>query len=339
MQLTELKSGGHIERLALLVKSASVQKAKSGKDFLSLVLTDGDSETQAKVWSWDSPASDTPKTGAVIVLAGRVEEYQGLTQIIISRFESASGDEADPARYLPRAPRAIEDMVADIRRAVKEIKDDGIRKIVIKLVDDGMKKAALAAAPASQKLHHAEVGGLLHHITDMLAVARALCGVYASLNPDLLLAGVIIHDLGKLQELSFAGAGLAEDYTLEGRLAGHLVIGARAVRAAAAECGAPEETALLLEHLVLAHHGVREFGSPVLPQIPEAIALNAIDLLDAKMFQCDAALKNVKPGGFTEKLWHLENRQLYKARGAEARDGGADGFAGGFADARTEAGS
>ena len=218
MTFSSFKSGERVDKTAALVKNATVQKTKTGKDFLALALTDGETEIQAKLWDWDT-TRETPKTGAVCVFSGRVEEYQGAAQIILSAVASAPPGEDDPSRFLPHAPRPANEMLEDVRRAIAGIKDNEIRRIVEALVNDALAHG-FAAAPASQKLHHAEIGGLLHHITDMLRAARALAEIHTVLDSDLLIAGVIVHDLGKLRELSLTPSGLADDYTAEGRLLG-----------------------------------------------------------------------------------------------------------------------
>jgi 3'-5' exoribonuclease len=148
----------------------------------------------------------------------------------------------------------------------------------------------------------------------MLRLAKALVDIHPWLDGDLLVAGVIIHDLGKLAEMQSDAAGLAADYTVEGRLIGHIVRGAIDIARVAERVGADPEKTVLLQHLVLSHHGKLEFGSPVLPKIPEAEALSVIDVLDARLFEMRDALAGVEPGGFSAKVWCLDNRELYRVR-------------------------
>ena len=311
MKLTDFKPGAKFDNFPLLLKNAAVQKTKTDKTFLDAELSDGETSARAKFWDWDN-RRETPQAGAVFAFSGRCEEFAGALQIVLSAINPAPPGEDDPARFLPCAPRPIQDMLGDINRAVRNIADEKIRDIVAKIVDDNTLFRNFAAAPASLRLHHAEIGGLLHHISDMLRVARALSEIYPFLDSDLLVAGVILHDIGKLRELSFNASGLADDYSAEGRLLGHIVIGAQILRDTAAALGISGETVMLLEHVILSHHGQREFGSPILPQTPEALALNLIDTLDAKMFQSAAALAGVNPGAFSAKIYALDNRQMYK---------------------------
>ena len=320
MKLTDCKTGDRFDNIPLFVRSAAVSKTKTGRDFLEAELSDGSATARAKCWEWDAARETAPRAGAVFAFSGRAEEYNGATQLIISAIRPAPPGQDDPAAFMPRAPRPVADMLGEIRETIGAIRDGGVRETVGKLFEGNVASGGLAAAPASQKLHHAEIGGLLHHITDTLRIARALCEVYPWLDSDMLNAGVIIHDIGKLRELSIGGCGLAGDYTAEGRLIGHLALGAQMLREAAAGCGISGEKMMLLEHIMLSHHGFREFGSPIQPQTPEALALHLIDSLDAKMFQAADALAGVKPGAFSAKIFALDNRQMYKGLGAGSQE-------------------
>ena len=161
-------------------------------------------------------------------------------------------------------------------------------------------------------MHHAERSGLLHHMTGMLRAAQAMEEVYPFLNPDLLNAGVIIHDLAKISEMNADSLGMVQDYTTEGKLIGHIVRGVVDIHRAGERVGAAPDKVLLLEHMVLSHHGVPEFGSPIAPKFPEAEVLNVLDTLDARMNEMLEALRRTLPGGFSEKVWAMDNRQLYR---------------------------
>jgi len=161
-------------------------------------------------------------------------------------------------------------------------------------------------------MHHAERGGLLHHMTTMLRAANAIMTVYPKLNPSLLISGVIIHDLAKIDEMDADALGLVADYSIDGKLLGHIVRGVVNIQAAAEKTGASRAKALLLQHMVLSHHGIPEYGSPMAPKFPEAEVLNTIDTLDARLYEMDEALSRAMPGGFSEKVWGLDNRQLYR---------------------------
>ena len=177
-------------------------------------------------------------------------------------------------------------------------------------------KEELLRFPAALKLHHAMRGGLLFHTVTMLKSAEAFCKVYKELYPalstDLVYAGVILHDIAKLHELTVGELGLATAYSMKGQLLGHINIGVAMLEQAAAELMTDESITTLLQHILLSHHGSPEFGSPRMPMFPEAEIVSTVDLLDARMFEMFDALDPVSPGEFSERLWALENRQLYK---------------------------
>ena len=170
--------------------------------------------------------------------------------------------------------------------------------------------------PAALKLHHAMRGGLLYHTHTMLRAAEAVCGVYKKLYPalscELVYAGIILHDIAKVPELTVGGLGLATGYSTPGQLLGHINMGVAIVERAAAELMIDNSTKELVQHILLSHHSVPEYGSPKPPMFPEAEIVSQIDVLDSRMFEMFDALSAVSDGEFTERQWALDNRQLYK---------------------------
>ena len=167
--------------------------------------------------------------------------------------------------------------------------------------------------PAASKLHHAERSGLLHHTSTMLRGAAAICEIYPTLDADLLAAGVVLHDLCKITEMDADSLGVVSDYTARGMLIGHLVQGVAELDRLGRELNVRPELLMMLEHMVLSHHDLPEFGSPKPPMFPEAEVLHVLDLLDARMFEMNRELKNAQPGGFTDRIWSLE-RKLYRRK-------------------------
>ena len=160
-------------------------------------------------------------------------------------------------------------------------------------------------------MHHAEKGGLLHHTTDMLQTAKHILKCYPFLNSDLLLAGVIIHDLAKTVEMESDELGNVSDYTRDGLLVGHLVRGVSMLDEAASAVGVRGEWLQLLEHMMISHHGIPDYGSPKYPMFPEAEVLHWIDLLDARMNEMKAIEDRTPPGAFSEKIQSLDGRRMY----------------------------
>ena len=216
---------------------------------------------------------------------------------------------------VPCAPYPPEDMLKALTDRVAKMKDEGLRQVVTKRLE--MAGDAILYFPAAQKLHHAEKGGLLHHTSTMLRLAEAVCAVYPTLDSDLLAAGVILHDLCKMSEMNSDEMGVVTDYTVEGMLLGHLVEGVSEIQAICDEVGVDEELKLMLSHMILSHHDLPEFGSPKPPMFPEAEILHEIDLMDARMYEMNYALRSAQPGGFTERIWSLE-RKLYRRKSTPA---------------------
>jgi len=277
-----------------------------------MTLADRTGVINAKMWDGTKP----PAQGAVVKVRGTGNEFLGRMQLRVEKMKAAAADDAvDLSQLVPSAPIPPERMMAEIRSAVAGMCEESIAKITGALLDRA--GAALLTFPAAKQMHHAQRGGLLYHMVTMLRAARALLAVYPFLNADLLLAGVILHDLGKLRELDADELGVVQDYTVEGKLLGHLVRGVVDIQEAGRACGAEERVILLLQHMVLSHHGKAEYGSPVPPRFPEAEALHTLDTLDSRLYEMLDALQRTTEGGFSEKVWAMENRQLYRYPGAE----------------------
>lgn len=238
-------------------------------------------------------------------------EFNGRQQLRVEKIRAAeSRDAVDMSTLIPCAPRDPKEMLDEVVRAADHIADPDLRKITCELLDRAGDK--LLTFPAAKQMHHAERGGLLHHTTTMLRAANAIMTVYPQLNASLLTAGVIVHDLAKIDEMDADTLGLVSDYSVDGKLIGHIVRGVVNIQLAAEKTEASPGKALLLQHMVLSHHGIPEYGSPLAPKFPEAEVLNTIDTLDARLYEMNEALSRAIPGGFSEKVWGLDNRQLYR---------------------------
>ena len=296
----------------LLVRAATQRTSSNGSKYLDMTLCDISGEVNAKMWDGTAAA---PGVGKVIRLRGMMLEYNGKPQLRVDKFRLAlENDRFDMSMLMPCAPEPPQNMMDYILNRADAIVDKELKALVLLRLEQAGDK--IYYYPAAQKLHHAERSGLLHHTSTMLRTAQALCEIYPQLDGDLLAAGVILHDLCKLEELSADEMGVVSEYTVEGQLLGHLVQGVSALGRAAEKLGTRKELVLMLQHMILSHHDLPEYGSPRRPMFPEAEVLHIIDLLDARMFEMDYALKNTAPGGFTERIWSLE-RKLYKREGAE----------------------
>ncbi len=290
----------------LLVRSSDQRESAKGGKYLDMNLTDRTGEINCKMW--DGTVAPPP-AGSVIKVRGTVQEYNGRMQLRIERMRpSTPEDDVDLSRLVPCAPEKPEDMMQEITDAVARFKSEDLRKIVWEMLR--LSGDAIYWFPAGQRLHHAERSGLLHHTTGMLRLAEHVIEAYPWLNGDLLRAGVILHDLSKITEMKSDEMGNVSDYSRDGLLIGHLVRGVAQLAQAAKNVGVEGEVVVLLEHMIISHHGEAEFGSPRKPMFPEAEVLHWIDLLDARMNEMQGVMERVPAGAFSEKIWSLD-RRLY----------------------------
>ena len=222
-------------------------------------------------------------------------------------MKEISQEGIDLRDYVKASELSENQLKFEIMKYVSDIQDTTIAKLVREMLKQREEK--FFVYPAAQKNHHDFVGGLATHVLGMLKLADTLAASYPLLNRDLLIGGVILHDLGKLDELSGA---IVTEYTMEGKLLGHISLMQAEISDTAKRLGLEGENVTLLRHMVLSHHGVYEYGSPVLPMIPEAEMLYLIDNIDARMSTLKKALEPIEPGNFTPRIFALENRAFYK---------------------------
>jgi len=305
-------------------------KKGSAGQYLALTLADKSGQFEARMWEDFADALATCAAGCYVKVQGQVSKYQGKFQITLTKMRLAAASEIDTADFVPTTQYDIPTMAAELRSYVAAFSNPHLRRLVFAFLDDPTLGPAFLEAPAAKRLHHAWIGGLLEHVLHLVRVCRATAPFYPEVDPDLLVTGAILHDIGKVRELSWA---TSFDYTLEGQLIGHISIAQRLLQekitqldaeaAAAAQSklpaspqalealslfaagkasapqlspseqdpsaqAFPSNLRLLIEHMILSHHGKLEFGSPKLPMTPEAMLLSALDDLEAK-FQ---ALRN-----------------------------------------------
>ncbi|MBQ6332081.1 MAG: HD domain-containing protein [Clostridia bacterium] len=294
-----------------LVKSAAVRTDVKGTEYLDMVLADSEGECVAKLWNYSRITHGEYDANDIIKVRGSVQVWKDTEQFKIDRIRKANdGDDVDMSGIIPTAPFDPQEMYDELYNTAANFADEDLRRIVQYLLRENREQ--LLIYPAGVKLHHATRGGLLHHTVSVLHLAQRIAELYPNLHKDLLFAGAILHDIGKIKELDAGALGIAGAYTNEGQLLGHINVGMAMIAAAAEITMIAPKTAMLLEHMILSHHGKPEFGSPRLPMFPEAEVLSICDLLDSKMYEMDAALDGVSKDGFSERQWALDNRQLYK---------------------------
>ena len=307
MYLSDIKRDDRFEGY-LIVRSAEQRASANGKNYLDMTLADKSGSINAKMWDG---TVQPPLAGSIVKVRATGNEFNGRMQLRVEKIRAAeSRDQVDMSALIPCAPRDPNEMLGEVVRAADHIADPDLRRITCELLDRAGDK--LLTFPAAKQMHHAERSGLLHHTTTMLRAANAIMSVYPQLNASLLIAGVIVHDLAKIDEMDADTLGLVSDYSVDGKLIGHIVRGVVNIQLAAEKTKANPGKALLLQHMVLSHHGIPEYGSPLAPKFPEAEVLNTIDTLDARLYEMDEALSRAIPGVFSEKVWGLDNRQLYR---------------------------
>ena len=302
-----------------MAKTLAIKVGANGKQYLDILLADKTGEISGK--KWDVSDAEYPVLKAIgeksiVKIKAVVTEWAGQLQLRVQRIRAAALDDGQRMEdFVKAAPEAPEDMFGYIYETAGSMKDQDLKKLCIKLLTDNREK--LMYYPAAQKNHHAELAGLLYHMKRMLMTGERICEVYTNLNRDLLCAGVIIHDIEKLNEIRADPDGLATGYSFEGQLLGHIIQGVKTIDRLTLELGFPREKAIMLEHMILSHHYEPEFGSPKKPLFPEAEALHYLDVLDARMFDMQDALVSTLPGTFSERVWALDNRKLYKPNEGE----------------------
>lgn len=305
----DMSPGQELEGFYLL-KSAALRNTAAGKPFLSGEISDRSGSVEIVIWDYSGPVSGAD-VGAVVKVRGRVMEYRGALQLNVARFRlAAEGDSYDLSELVPVAPIDAEAALRAVRACVASIEDSDYRGVAETLLDRNLE--TFRNIPAAKSVHHSFLRGLLMHTANMLTAADFLAGLYADvIDRSLLLAGTLLHDLMKREEFTFSELGLVKDYSVRGQLLGHLVMGAQAAASAAEELGIPEEKSVLLQHMILSHHGEPEFGAAVRPMCAEAELLSYIDRIDSRMEIYAEALRDVPAGEFSAKVYALD-RKLYR---------------------------
>ena len=304
--ITEFTVGDEIEGFYVL-KTALSKTSNSGKPFLSALLADKTGNIEAKMWDYGGPVSSSDE-GGVVKVRGSVSEFRGSLQLIITRIRLAQdSDQCDLGRLVPVAPMDEDAAYQELLGFLEAIGDPDYRAICKKLLEQY--GGRFRTIPGGKSMHHSFLNGLLMHTLYMLRTADYLAGLYAGVvDRDLLLAGTLLHDFAKCDEFVTSPLGLVTEYSVKGQLLGHLVMGAQAVAAAAKELGMPEEKSLLLQHMLLSHHGEPEFGAAVRPMCAERELLSLIDLIVSRMEIYRETLAETLPGQFSKRVFALDKK-------------------------------
>jgi len=301
MKIKELTTG--TEEVVAKVKNVNKGTTQAGSPYLSFLIEDDSGGINCKYW--ESEGIEV-STGKVYTFTGEISDYNGRNQFIVISLEVVTDDEVINTFY-KSAPLELDIVKIGVLEYVNNIEEDNIRLIVKEILS--RYETDYFTYPAATQNHHAYITGLGFHTLTMLKLSDGILDTYEYLDKSLLYAGIILHDFAKVIELSEARA---PEYTLEGKLVGHLVIGSNIIAEIAKELNIESEAVLLLQHLVISHHGRKEWGSPQRPQIAEAEALHFIDNIDSKFESLRLEFENTSTGAWTKRIPVLDGRAFYK---------------------------
>ena len=309
VKIADFQIGDVIEGYYIL-KDASAKTTANGRPYLQCQISDCSGFISAYYWDYPGPIG-AGEIGHVVKVRGEVTSYRGGPQFTGHRIRLATEkDEYDRSVLVPTAPIEPDQRMQEIRDLVQTMEDADYRRICEVMLE--RYGEVFRTIPAAKTVHHSFVSGLLMHTSNMLRTADFLSELYCEIiDRSLLIAGTLLHDFAKKEEFLFSELGLATNYSVKGQLLGHLVMGAQEIASVAAELGVPEEKSILLQHMLLSHHGQPEFGAAVVPMCAEAELLSEIDLIDSRMEIYAENLAEVQQGTFTNRVFSLE-KKIYR---------------------------
>lgn len=315
-----LNIGDRIDRVMIVAKK--VRRDYTGGKFLLFQFSDREGTLKGVWWEPSKEAEDNIKANDVVRVEGEIQEYQGAPQLKVSGIEKLSEEDFDPSLFLPVSSRDLDAIYSSIMGSIEKMESRPLRLLLQTIFSNEGFRMRFLRYPAAKGWHHAYVGGLAEHVSDMLLLADAAAGVYEQVDRDLLTAGVLLHDVGKLEELTVTNH---IDYSDRGRLFGHISLGVsfldeylRGIE------DFPADLEMRLKHMILSHHGQLDHGSPVVPMTVEAMLLSYIDNMDAQVRGAIMAMdKNGGEGSWTEYI-RLLDRFIYRGEGSEEDDGGEE---------------
>lgn len=296
----------------LYIKDAQVRTTKNNSKFIKLLFSDSDyNETTGFLWNATDDDIQNFTQGTLVGVLGKGKSFNDILQLDVQKIRLTNeGDNVDISDFIEVAPEDPEEMYNEIVNTINNFENEDIKKITLRSLND--RKDKLSYFPAAKSVHHAMKGGLLYHTLSMLRLAKAIAELYPFLNKDLIYSGVILHDLGKTDEMLSDESGNISDYSIKGKLLGHITTQISDLEKLGQELEVDPEILLLLQHMILSHHYEPEYGSPKKPMFPEAEVLHHIDMIDARMNSMNKQRKRILPGGFSERLPMLDGISLYR---------------------------
>lgn len=292
----------------LFIKGVLKGATDKGAPYLTITLQDKSGSIHAKLWNVTNAQEDIAVVGKVVFISGDIIEYNNQLQLRIRNISELDQKSVSMDDFIIKSNVSISKLKNEINEAISSIENQNYKNMILKVYE--MVGEDFYQYPAAARIHHSFLGGLAVHVSSMIKLGNLICNLYPQLNRDLLISGILAHDIGKMIEFN---GPITTEYTLEGKLIGHISIMQGYLMQIAKELNIEDsEESILLRHMVLSHHGKLEYGSPILPMIQEAEVLYLIDNMDARLNTLETALKQVKPGSFTPRLFSLENRAFYK---------------------------
>ena len=293
-----------------LIKSIDQKTSSKGDTYLDMTLSDSDGEINAKLRRYNKVTHGEYGGNDLIKIRGMISQYNGADQLKIEKIRPVvPEDGVNVSDFVKSADYSGEQMFDELYSIADNFSDSDLRKIVTAILNDN--RLALLYWPAAFKLHHAVRGGLLLHTLSIVRLAEGVCKVYPFVDRELLISGAILHDIAKLSEFKVADTGIATGYSAEGNLLGHLAMGAMVINKYTEKLDINPKTAMLLEHMVLSHHGEPEFGAAVRPMFIEAELLSELDLMDSRIYEMREAVSAAPAEDFSARVWAMDNRKLY----------------------------
>jgi 3'-5' exoribonuclease len=320
--IASLKEGDWVEEI-YLVTSKQVSTAKNGVTYLSIKLSDKTGEIDGRLWDNADDVAGKFEREDFVRIKGMASNYQGSMQIKMKTLEKVDDSRVEIANFIETSPRNIEEMAKELHAVAAEVKNSYLRQLMNAFLNDSSFMEPFKRVPAAKTLHHNYIGGLLEHVLELIGLAKDVAQHFHSVDRDLLIVGSFLHDIGKVRELTVRKT---INYTTEGRLLGHISLGYEMITGKVNGIpGFPPELAMLLKHIMLSHHGEYEFGSPKRPKIQEAIIINYLDDLSAKInsFQTTLKKENVIAGGWSA-FSKMHDRYLYRQLTCTGSSGDAE---------------
>lgn len=309
MNFTPIDNKGLVEGFCI-IKTIDRKTSSKGDNYLDITLGDSEGEINAKLWRYVPELHGEYAANEIVKVRGLISEYNGSDQLRIERIRhTIPEDNVKPENFVKSADYSGEAMFNELLNIANNFKDDDLKTIVAAILNDN--RMQILYWPAAFKLHHAVRGGLLLHTLSIVRLAQAVCKIYTFVDEELLISGAILHDIAKLQEYTVADSGIATGYSVQGNLLGHLTMGAMVVNEYAKKLSINPKTAMLLEHMLISHHGEPDFGAAVRPGFIEAELLSELDLMDSRVYEMKEAVQGTAPDDFSSRLWAMDNRKLY----------------------------